>query len=163
MPKTSPRRLTRFRRDDDVQAVVDETIALFHHLAYAAEQIYGPEGRGTARRRLLRSLLRYGPRTVPAIARARSLRRQTIQPVVDALAAEGLVELVDNPEHASSRLVRITAKGERIVAHLDRTDRALLAVIGEGIPRVDIVTTARTLRLFRTRFEETRGGTAPAP
>ena len=156
MPKLPPKRLSRIRRDDDVQAVVDETIALFHHLAYLSDQIYGPEGRGTARRRLLRSLLRYGPRTVPAIARARSLRRQTIQPVVDALAAEGLVELIDNPDHATSRLVRITARGAQIVAHLDRTDHAVLTVVGAGIPRSDLATTARTLRLFRKRFLEAR-------
>ena len=155
MPKRSPKRLTRLRLDDDMQVIVDETIALFHHIAYTADRIYGAEGRGTARRRLLRALQRYGPRTVPALARARSLRRQTIQPVVDALAAEGLVELIDNPDHATSRLVRITAKGEHIVAHLDRTDRGLLSAIGARIPRADIVTTARTLRLFRTYLAET--------
>ncbi|HSO33313.1 MAG TPA: hypothetical protein VLT33_12355, partial [Labilithrix sp.] len=97
MAARPPRRLRRFRKAEDLQSVVDETIALFHRLAWVADQIYGPEGRGTARRRILRSLLRYGPRTVPALARARALRRQTIQPVVDALVADGLAELVENP------------------------------------------------------------------
>ena len=137
-----------------MQAVVDESIAFFHRLAWVAEHLSGPEGRGTARRRILRSLLRYGPRTVPAIARARSLRRQTIQPVVDALVREGLVELLANPEHARSRLVQITARGERVVEGLDRADRKVLAEISAGVPAADIETTARTLRVFRIRFEE---------
>ena len=136
-----------------MQSVVDETIAFFHRLAWVAEHLYGPDGRGTARRRMLRSLLRYGPRTVPAIARARALRRQTIQPVVDALVEEGLVEMVDNPDHARSRLAQITPKGARVVESLDRADRKVLAQISEGVPSGDILVTARTLRLFRTRFE----------
>lgn len=148
-----PKRLRKFRPQDDVQAVIDETIALFHRVAWAAENLYGPEGRGTARRRILRSLRRYGPRTVPAIARARSLKRQTIQPVVDTLVHEGLVELVANPEHARSRLVRITAKGIRVVEELDRADRKILAQISAGVSRADIEVTARTLRSFRMGFE----------
>jgi hypothetical protein len=33
-------------------------------------------------------------------------QRQTVQPPVDALAADGLVELVENPNHRRAKLIR---------------------------------------------------------
>ena len=59
----------------EVLAAVDETIALFHRLRWVAEQIYGPAGRSTARRGILRGLVRYGAQTVPALARARGVTK----------------------------------------------------------------------------------------
>ncbi len=134
---------------------MDETIALFHRLAWVADQIYGEDGRGTARRGILRGLVRYGPQTVPQLARARSVRRQSIQPVVDELAREGLVEYVENPSHARSMLVRIQPRGALMVERMDRVDRRVLSAVGAGIDRRDIDTTAATLRALRERFETT--------
>lgn len=148
-----PRRLRKPHRRGELRAVVDETIALFHRLAWVAQEIYGAEGTSTARRGILRGLARYGPQTVPELARARSVRRQTLQPVVDALAKDGLVKLVANPRHARSRLVRITRAGSATVEDMDRVDERVLAAAGAGIPREDLTTTVMTLRALRTRFE----------
>src|SRR5690349_23409452 len=60
----------------------------------------------------MRSLALLGPVTVPQIARMRPTSRQRMQRLADELAAEGLVELVDNPRHRRSKLVRLTRKGE---------------------------------------------------
>lgn len=155
MSARAPRRLRKKHVAGELRAVVDETIALFHRLAWVADRIYGEEGRGVARRGILRGLLRYGPRTVPALARARSVRRQTLQPVVDALVRDGLVERIDNPDHARSRLVRITREGARIVEAMDRVDRRVLAAAGAGLDPRHVATTAATLRALRARFEET--------
>jgi DNA-binding MarR family transcriptional regulator len=146
----APRKLRKPHSKGELRAVVDETIALFHRLRFVAEQIYGADGRSTARRGILRGLLRYGPQTVPVLAKARSVTRQNVQPVVDALAAEGLVELVDNPAHARSKLVRITDRGADLVARMDEVD---LGAAGVGLPRADLETTARTLSTLRARFE----------
>lgn len=157
----APRRL-RKQTVGDLRAVVDETIALFHRLAWVADQIYGEEGQGTSRRGLLRGLARFGPQTVPELARARALRRQSIQPIVDDLAARGLVELVANPRHARSPRVRITTQGTALVARMDRVDRRVLAAVGRGLDPAAIATTAATLRALRSRFEITlrwRGAT----
>lgn len=139
----------------DLRAVVDETIALFHRLRWVADEIYGEHGRGTARRGVLRGLLRYGPQTVPALARARSVKRQTIQPVVDALAADGLVAFVKNPAHARSHLVRITPEGARLVEQMDVVDTRVLAAAAASIDPSSLAITASTLRLLRSRFEMT--------
>ena len=59
----------------------------------------------------MRSLALLGPLTVPQIAQMRPTSRQRMQRLADELAAEGLVEFVDNPKHLRSKLVRLTRKG----------------------------------------------------
>jgi DNA-binding MarR family transcriptional regulator len=135
--------------------VVDETIALFHRLRWVAELIYGDEGRWTARRGVLRGVVRYGPQTVPTLARLRFVTRQHVQEVVDALVTEKLVELVDNPRHARSRLVRATARGSALVHRMDEIDAAVLAAAAGDIPTRDVAVTVRTLRAVREGFEAT--------
>jgi DNA-binding MarR family transcriptional regulator len=151
--RSAPRRLRKHHSRGELRAVVDETIALFHRLRWVAEQIYGEEGRSVARRGILRGLVRYGPQTVPQLARARLVTRQHVQPVVDALARDGLVEIVPNPKHARSRLVRATARGEALVRRFDTIDDRVLAVVGRGLPARDLAVAAAALRALRERFE----------
>src|SRR5947199_3873642 len=60
----------------------------------------------------IRSLALLGPLTVPQIAQMRPTSRQRMQRLADELAAEGLVEFIDNPKHRRSKLVRLTPKGD---------------------------------------------------
>src|SRR2546430_2785095 len=59
----------------------------------------------------LRSLALLGPLTVPQIAQMRPTSRQRMQRLADELAAEGLVEFVDNPKHRRAELGRVAPKG----------------------------------------------------
>ena len=52
------------------------------------------------------------PRTVPQIGRIMGLARQSVQRSVNILESDGLVELVANPDHKTSPIVQLTAKGE---------------------------------------------------
>lgn len=70
----------------------------------------------SASRAALQVLQRHGPQTVPQIARARFSSRQNIQILVNRLQEEGLVELVSNPEHKRSGLVRLTSRGRAAIA-----------------------------------------------
>lgn len=153
MRSRPPRKLRKRHRQGELRAVVDETIALFHRVRWVAEQIYDEPGRSLPRRGILRGLARYGPRTVPQLARARSVTRQHTQEVVDSLAADGLVELVTNPAHAKSRLVRATARGAAIVAQMDEVDARVLDAIGGGLSRRDLAICARMLKAVREAFE----------
>ena len=154
MRSRAPRKLRKRHVGGELRAVVDETIGLFHRVRWVAEQIYAADGRSTARRGLLRGLVRFGPRTVPQLARARSVTRQYTQEVVDRLVADGLVELVDNPAHARSRLVRATRRGAAVVAEMDDVDARVLHAIGSELPVRDLAITARTLRAVRECFED---------
>lgn len=135
-----------------MQSVVDETIGLYQWLAWVAEQLYGEDARGASRRWTLRRVMRDGPLTVPALARVRAVRRQSLQPLVETLVRDGLVKLVDNPAHARSPLVRITTRGALLVERLDRIDRAVLRSVSRDIPEEDLRTTARTLGTLRAAF-----------
>ena len=136
-----------------VRGVVDETIALYHRMRWISEQVYGDEGRSTARRGILRGLVRYGAQTVPALARARSVTRQHVQEVVDALLAHDLVVLEPNPAHKRTPLVRATQNGEALVREMDEIDAGVLGAVSNAVPPRDMELTARTLRTLRNAFE----------
>jgi DNA-binding MarR family transcriptional regulator len=133
--------------------VVDETIGLFHRVRFVAEEIYGPEGRSTARRGVLRGLSRFGPQTVPQLARARSVTRQHVQEVADALVREGQAQWAPNPRHKRSRLLKVTARGAALVHEMDRIDDRVLNAVGARLPRADLAVTVRTLKALREGFE----------
>ena len=73
----------------------------------------------------MRSLALLGPLTVPQIAQMRPTSRQRMQRLADELAAEGIVEFIDNPNHRRSKLVRLTPEGE---AHYRDLDARLLSI-----------------------------------
>jgi DNA-binding MarR family transcriptional regulator len=149
----APRRRRSRRQRHRTQEVVDETIALFRWLACVSEQLYGDDGRGVAWRWVLRRVKRDGPQTVPQLARTRRMRRQSMQPIVDALVADHLLEWQPNPAHARSRLAAITPAGERLVDRLDDIDARVLRAVGRDIAAADLECTARTLRALRDAFE----------
>ena len=149
----SPRRLRKRLPAEDLRAVVDECIVLADRLVWLAEHIHGEEGRGAVRRGILRGLARYGAQSVPDMARTRSVTRQNVQPVVDALLAEGLVVRAPNPAHRRSPLYDVTEAGRAIVARMDRNDASILRAVGRGLPASEVATTVRTLRAVRERFE----------
>ena len=153
MRARTPRRLRKKSPPEGLHAVVDECIVLADRLRWVAEQIHGDEGRRSARRGILRGLARYGPQTVPQLARARSVSRQNIQPVVSALVAEGLVARTKNPAHSRSPLVAISQRGADLVRRMDRNDARVLAAVGIGLDPHELAAAVRTLRAVRIHFE----------
>jgi len=81
----------------------------------------------------MRSLALIGPLTVPQIARMRPTSRQRMQRLADELAAEGLVEFVDNPRHRKSKLARLTSKGEARYRELSVRLLAIASAMGQPI------------------------------
>ncbi len=86
----------------------------------------------------LRSLVLLGPLTVPQIARMRPTSRQRMQRLANELAADGLVEYIDNPKHRRSKLVRLTAKGEAHYRELDARFHAIASTMGSGLGETEI-------------------------
>jgi DNA-binding MarR family transcriptional regulator len=94
----------------------------------------------------IRSLALLGPLTVPQIAEMRPTSRQRMQRLADELAAEGLVEFIDNPKHRRSKLVRLTAKGEARYRELDIRLRAIASTLGIALSEADIRKTTAIVR-----------------
>ena len=137
-----------------LEALIDETVALFHRLRAVAAEVHGEGELSAARRGVLTSLVKLGPQTVPQMAAVRPVSRQHIQTVVDSLAADGLVETIDNPAHRRSVLVRLTARGRTAVRDIARRESSLLASLDVGVSAAEIDRAAAVLKTFRTRLEE---------
>ena len=102
----------------------------------------------------MRSLALLGPLTVPQIARMRPTSRQRMQRLADELAAEGLVEFVDNPKHRSSKLVRLTRQGEARYREMSARFLAIASTMGVDLSEADI---RKTTEIVRQLSDDVRG------
>ena len=108
----------------------------------------------------MRSLALLGPLTVPQIAQMRPTSRQRMQRLADELAAEGLVEFIDNPKHRRSKLVQLTRKGfaryrELNAQLLDRIDHGL------ALSETDIRKASEIVRRLSDELKSLPNGSRP--
>jgi DNA-binding MarR family transcriptional regulator len=94
----------------------------------------------------MRSLALLGPLTVPQIAQMRPTSRQRMQRLADELAAEGLVEFIDNPKHRRSKLVRLTPKGDARYRELNSRLLSIASTMAVALSEPDIRKTTEILR-----------------
>jgi DNA-binding MarR family transcriptional regulator len=94
----------------------------------------------------MRSLALLGPLTVPQIAQMRPTSRQRMQRLADELAAEGLVEFIDNPKHRRSKLVRLTLKGDARYRKLNVRFLSIASTLGVALSEADIRKTTDVVR-----------------
>jgi DNA-binding MarR family transcriptional regulator len=103
------------RTDDEAAAIAElllEVAQCFFRLRAVGQKTGLITSWGGGAYGFMRSLATLGPLTVPQIAQMRPTSRQRMQRLADELAAEGLVEFIDNPKHRRSKLVRLTRLGE---------------------------------------------------
>jgi DNA-binding MarR family transcriptional regulator len=94
----------------------------------------------------IRSLALLGPLTVPQIAQMRPTSRQRMQRLADELAAEGLVEFIDNPKHRRSKLVQLTRKGDARYRELNARLFSIASTLGVALSEPDIRKTTEIAR-----------------
>ncbi|MER8438312.1 MarR family transcriptional regulator [Mesorhizobium sp. M1312] len=94
----------------------------------------------------MRSLALLGPLTVPQVAQMRPTSRQRMQRLADELAAEGLVEFIDNPKHRRSKLVQLTRKGAARYDELNAQLIAIASTMGVALGEADIRKTVEIVR-----------------
>jgi DNA-binding MarR family transcriptional regulator len=94
----------------------------------------------------MRSLALLGPLTVPQIAQMRPTSRQRMQRLANELAAEGLVEFIDNPKHRRSKLVQLTPKGDARYRELDARLLSIASTMGVALSEPDIRKTIEIVR-----------------
>jgi hypothetical protein len=59
-------------------------------------------------------------------------------PLADELAAEGLVEFIENPRHQRSKLVRLTPRGEANYRELNAHLLSIASTMGNALDEADI-------------------------
>ena len=107
----------------------------------------------------MRSLTLLGPLTVPQIAQMRPTSRQRMQRLADELAAEGLVEFIDNPLHRRSKLVRLTRKGDARYRALNARFLVIASTMGGALSETDV---RKTIAIVRHLSDDAKAGSGDA-
>jgi len=140
-------------RPAEIEKITGEVRHLFQVLKALADAVHRDAGLNASTRAVMEALA-YGPRTVPDIARRKSVTRQHIQLLVDELAKSDLVELRANPAHLRSPLIALTRKGEALFAGVRKREAPLLDRLAAGLDARKAAVTAQTLAALRRRAEE---------
>lgn len=92
------------------------------------------------------SVLSEGEWTVPQVARRLGISRQAVQRIVDVLAEQDLVRIVDNPAHRRSPLIELTRTGRSTLGHITDGSHAWRARIAARFSAGELERTRETLR-----------------
>ncbi len=111
----------------EIDVFVDSLREAFYALRVSTSQLLEEHGCTAVERGVLYELAKHGPRTVPAMARLRSISRQAMQKTVDAMISRGWLRTATNPEHARSQLIALTPSGTKLWTQIERRESALLA------------------------------------
>jgi DNA-binding MarR family transcriptional regulator len=136
-----------------LESLINETVALFYRLRVVAEQIHRQGETSGPKRGLLKSLDRFGPQTVPQMARSRPVSRQYIQTIVNQLLDGGYVRFSENPAHKRSPLVNLTERGKDLLDIMSQREEELLSRLKIDIPAIELEITASSLQQMRLIFE----------
>ena len=137
-----------------VLAVIEEAVALHHQARAAVERLHRRPELTDACRGVLRDLARLGPRTVPQLARGRDCSRQHVQVLVNRLVADGMAELIANPDHRRSSLVELTEGGRAALEAMWRREAELAEGLPLGSPRADLERAVGVMRELRRALEQ---------
>jgi DNA-binding MarR family transcriptional regulator len=146
-----------------LDACFGATTRLAHRVRTLSERLHGSDSLSAGRRGILRDLRDNGPQTVPQMARRRFVSRQHIQSLVDPLTSEGHVELVENPAHRRSRLVRLTRRGDLLVQEMAQRERDLMAQMDLPISQRELDYAASVLQAICEWLSGTRRQGPPPP
>ena len=93
------------------------------------------------------------PRTVPQIAHAIGLTRQSVQRTTNRLEAEGLVTYQDNPAHTRAKFVALTPQGRSVLNWITRRQVVWADYVGARFGEPNIQRALRIIREFRAVLE----------
>jgi DNA-binding MarR family transcriptional regulator len=120
---------------DQIYRLILEIRGAFNELKAFADDAHSDLGVTAAMRAVLEHLARFGPSTVPDIAREKSVSRQHIQKLADTLVAGGLARFEDNPAHKRSAFLVPTEAGEAAFATIRAREAEALARLGAKLER----------------------------
>ena len=94
----------------------------------------------------MRSLALIGPLTVPQIAQMRPTSRQRMQRLADELAADGLVEFIDNARHRQIEAGAPHPQGRCALPRVSARFLAIASTMGAELTEADIRKSTETVR-----------------
>ncbi|CAM4138860.1 MarR family winged helix-turn-helix transcriptional regulator [Corallococcus exiguus] len=134
-------------------ALVLEVFQLNGLLLQAGDRLSAPAGLTSARWQVL-GVIDHGPATVAAVARTMGLARQSVQQTADALASDGFVEFVDNPNHQRAKCVALTAAGRRALRKVEQAHATWADRLGASLTPALLDAAVDGVRAARLRLEK---------
>ena len=129
------------------------TFRLNGRLLTAGDQLTRDLGISSARWQVMFAVLD-GPLPVAQIARTMGLTRQSVQRVVDRLAAEQVVTFTENPYHQRAKLVHLTDHGRELLQEVRRRQARWANQLAEGLPPHELRAAAALMETVRQRLEQ---------
>ena len=118
------------------EALTDLILEVFRvngDLLAAGNRLTRPFGQTSARWQVL-GAIRDTPQSVAGIARDMGLARQSVQRTADLLAAEGVVEYLNNPAHRRAKLVQLTPRGQQLLSAISGQQIAWANHLAQALP-----------------------------
>ncbi len=126
-------------------------------LIAAGDALVADLGLTSARWQVLGAVaLQETPAPVVRLADTLGLARQSVQRVVDDLAAAGLLTFAENPHHKRAKLVLMTETGKRLFAAASMRQAPWARTLAAGFTRAEIATAANVLARLNARIAESR-------
>ncbi|MFB7130702.1 MarR family winged helix-turn-helix transcriptional regulator [Streptomyces sp. NPDC056237] len=142
---------------DDLAQRLTEVFALvgplYRRVQRKVEEAAPIEGLSVGVRAVLDLLREHGPMTVPQMGRTQALSRQFVQRMVNDAAAGQLVEIVPNPAHQRSSLIRLTDDGRAAIDAALAREQDLLRRVDGSLTDADVTACVRVLSRMLDLFD----------
>ena len=143
-------------KEQELYGVIVLVRRLFHELAATVDELHVDLDITAAQRAVLESLSVEGAATVPDLARRKKVTRQHIQILVNSLVQAGRAELVDNPAHRRSALVRISEQGAELFRQVRTREKRVLGPMAKRYGLKDLKLVVALLGDMAGYLEESR-------
>ena len=132
--------------------ILTELFRLRALMLESAEHLTAPVGLTSARWQIL-GAIEETPATVAHVARGLGLTRQAVQQTADDMALDGLVTLLDNPDHKRARLMTPTPKARKALDYLRPRQMQFANLMGSPHSLDALHTTLDVLQKSRALIE----------
>ncbi|MEN8669126.1 MULTISPECIES: MarR family winged helix-turn-helix transcriptional regulator [unclassified Ketobacter] len=133
--------------------LIVEVFRLNGLLLATADKLVSKFGLTGARWQVLGAIAKVGvPETTARLARNMGLTRQSVQRVVNEMVAEGMLTLEENPHHKRSKLVVMTAKGEKAFQQAIDLQGPWVKALSEGISKKRLKEAKEVLTIIGSRL-----------
>lgn len=145
--------MERTNKGEMFTQIVLATFKLSGMLAIEGDRLTQSQGISSARWKVLGALF-YAetPQTVSQIARTMGQTRQSVQRLVDIMKQDGLLELLENPEHKRAKLVALTTEGKNTFNKMDEIQIPWANNKAENFDSEELEITLKTLMDLTNKF-----------
>lgn len=144
--------------DDLAYRLTYEVRTLFNRMTEVVDHLHEDSGITTATRAVMECLAGGKEKSVPQMARERSVSRQHIQILTNTLAEKALVGMKSNPDHKRSPLIHLTNDGEELFRAMRLKERNVLEAMGGLASERDLKKTIDTLQTLNSYFDTVMTG-----